>query len=94
MTTETKIDTGTDELLCVIRDRVAIITLNRPEARNAMSDNLTPALRHAVVAALLVVHRYLQSRHSGAMRSIELRCAIAHLRISRFRGWCLRTIPE
>ena len=45
MTTETKIDTGTDELLCVIRDRVAIITLNRPEARNAMSDNLTPALR-------------------------------------------------
>src|SRR5690242_20114562 len=42
---ETKIDTGTDELLCVIRDRVAIITLNRPEVRNAMSDTLTPALR-------------------------------------------------
>jgi enoyl-CoA hydratase/carnithine racemase len=45
MTAETKIDTGTDELLCVIRDRVAIITLNRPELRNAMSDTLTPALR-------------------------------------------------
>src|SRR5277367_3604951 len=45
MTTETKIDTGTDELLCAIRDRVAIITLNRPEARNALSDRLTPALR-------------------------------------------------
>ncbi|MBR0934061.1 enoyl-CoA hydratase [Bradyrhizobium jicamae] len=45
MTSEIKIDTGTDELLCVIRDRVAVITLNRPEARNAMSDNLTPALR-------------------------------------------------
>ncbi len=45
MTTETAIDTGTDELLCVIRDRVAIITLNRPEVRNALSDNLTPALR-------------------------------------------------
>src|SRR4029077_6889446 len=40
-----KIDTGTDELLCVIRDRFAIITLNRPELRNAMSDTLTPALR-------------------------------------------------
>ena len=50
MTTETKIDTGTDELLCVIRDRVAIITLNRPEARNAMSDNLTPALRSMIKA--------------------------------------------
>src|ERR1700745_544517 len=44
-TAGTKIDTGTDELLCVIRERVAIITLNRPEVRNAMSDNLTPALR-------------------------------------------------
>jgi 2-(1,2-epoxy-1,2-dihydrophenyl)acetyl-CoA isomerase len=45
MTTETTIDTGTNELLCVIRDRVAVITLNRPEARNALSDTLTPALR-------------------------------------------------
>src|SRR6202012_5793904 len=45
MTSETTVDTGTNELLCVIRDRVAIITLNRPEVRNAMSDNLTPALR-------------------------------------------------
>src|SRR6201994_946798 len=43
--TETKIDTGTDEFLCVIRDRVAIITLNCPEVKNAMSETLTPALR-------------------------------------------------
>jgi len=39
------IDTGTNELLCSVRDGVALITLNRPEARNAMSDRLTPALR-------------------------------------------------
>src|SRR5438874_2845739 len=45
MTTEITIDTGTDELLCAIRDRVAIITLNRPDARNSLSDDLTPALR-------------------------------------------------
>src|ERR1700716_4619057 len=45
MTTETTIDTGTNELLCVIRHRVAVITLNRPEVRNALSDTLTPALR-------------------------------------------------
>ncbi|MGY3693658.1 enoyl-CoA hydratase/carnithine racemase [Bradyrhizobium sp. USDA 3240] len=45
MTAEIKIETGTDELLCVIRDRVAIITLNRPDARNSLSDTLTPALR-------------------------------------------------
>src|SRR4051794_9291742 len=42
------IDTGTDELLCVIRDRVAVITFNRPEARNALSDHLTPALRRMI----------------------------------------------
>src|SRR6202049_380115 len=44
-TTDITIDTGTHELLCAIRDRVAIITLNRPEARNSLSDHLTPALR-------------------------------------------------
>lgn len=40
-----EIDTGTTELLCSVRDGVALITLNRPEARNALSDRLTPALR-------------------------------------------------
>jgi enoyl-CoA hydratase/carnithine racemase len=42
---ENIIDTGTQELLCSVRDRVAIITLNRPHARNSLSDDLTPALR-------------------------------------------------
>ena len=50
MPAETKIDTGTDELVCVIRGRVAIITLNRPDVRNALSDNLTPALRRMIKA--------------------------------------------
>src|SRR4030095_3531469 len=45
MSTEITIDTGTNELLCVIRDRVAVITLNRPDARTSLSDELTPALR-------------------------------------------------
>src|SRR6185295_18251304 len=43
-----EIDTGTNELLCEVRDGVALITLNRPEARNAMSDRLTPALRSQI----------------------------------------------
>lgn len=47
MTTQS-VDTGTDELLCEITDRVATITLNRPEARNALSDRLTPALRRMI----------------------------------------------
>ena len=48
MPADITIDTGTDELLCVIRDRVAIITLNRPQARNALSDHLSPALRRMI----------------------------------------------
>src|SRR3954464_15828669 len=43
-----EVDTGTGELLCEIRDRVALITLNRPESRNALSDQLTPALRRMI----------------------------------------------
>lgn len=43
-----EVETGTGELLCHIAGRVAILTLNRPEARNALSDNLTPALRRMI----------------------------------------------
>ncbi len=39
------IDTGTDQLLAELTDGVLTITFNRPEARNALSDVLTPALR-------------------------------------------------
>jgi enoyl-CoA hydratase/carnithine racemase len=44
------IDTGTNELLCAVREGVAVITLNRPEARNAMSPDLTAALRNQIKA--------------------------------------------
>jgi len=46
--TSKQIDTGTDQLLCRIEDAVAVITLNRPEARNALSNELTPALRQMI----------------------------------------------
>src|SRR5215217_1936899 len=46
--TEITVETGTSELLCAVRGRVAIITLNRPEVRNALSDDLTPALRSMI----------------------------------------------
>src|SRR6476469_7819362 len=45
-----EIDTGTTELLCSVRDGVALITLNRPEARNAMSPDLTEALSNQIKA--------------------------------------------
>lgn len=45
-----KIDTGTDQLLCDLTDRVLTITLNRPEARNALSPELSNALRATLAA--------------------------------------------
>lgn len=44
-----RIDTGTDELLCHIEDRVATVTLNKPDKRNALGDVLTPALREVLM---------------------------------------------
>jgi enoyl-CoA hydratase/carnithine racemase len=44
-------DTGTQQLLCDVRDRVATVTLNRPEARNALSNELTVALRGVIAWA-------------------------------------------
>ena len=46
-----KVDTGTSVLLCSIQEGVATITLNRPEARNALGDELTPALRRMISRA-------------------------------------------
>ena len=39
------LDTGTGELLATLDEGVATLTLNRPAARNALSDTLSPALR-------------------------------------------------
>ncbi|WP_369726250.1 enoyl-CoA hydratase-related protein [Bradyrhizobium sp. LLZ17] len=39
-----EIDTGTHELLAQIRNSVAIVTLNRPEARNAFPNRLLPVM--------------------------------------------------
>lgn len=51
MTAETseprEIDTGSDELTCRVVERVAVVTLNRPESRNALSIPLKEALHCA-----------------------------------------------
>jgi len=40
----TTIDTGTDDLLATVEDGVAVLTMNRPERRNAMSGEMNQAL--------------------------------------------------
>ncbi|MEJ2088513.1 MAG: enoyl-CoA hydratase-related protein, partial [Gammaproteobacteria bacterium] len=44
-------ESSTEQLLVSTEDRVAVVTLNRPEARNALSDELTLALRGAIAWA-------------------------------------------
>lgn len=44
-----KLETGTEELLCHIQDRVGVITLNKPNKKNALGDILTPALRETLL---------------------------------------------
>ena len=46
---KTTLVTGTEQLLCDVEDGVATITLNRPERRNALSNELTPALRQMLL---------------------------------------------
>ena len=43
-----ELDTGTRQLLSHIHGNIGIITLNRPESKNALSDKLTPALRKQI----------------------------------------------
>ena len=43
------VDAGTDQLLADLSDGVATITFNRPHKRNALSDQLTPALREMLL---------------------------------------------
>ena len=45
-----RVDTGTELLLCHVEQRVGVITLNNPAKRNALGDELTPALRQTLLA--------------------------------------------
>ena len=45
-----KLETGTSQVLAELELGVLKVTLNRPEARNALSEELTPALREMVAA--------------------------------------------
>ena len=42
----TALDTGTPDLLARVEDGVAVLTLNRPERRNALSTDMIAALEH------------------------------------------------
>jgi enoyl-CoA hydratase/carnithine racemase len=44
------VDSGTPEILCRIEERAAIVTLNRPEARNALTMDMKRALSQLIPA--------------------------------------------
>ena len=49
-----ELETGTRQLLAHIHGKVGILTLNRPEAKNALSDDLTPALRKKLQNLMMI----------------------------------------
>ncbi len=61
MGAQTTIDTGTEDCLAHVADNVAVITLNRPQARNAMSGPMTAGLERAL---------------DYAERSSDVRCVV------------------
>ena len=46
------IETGTEDLLAFEEDGVAVLTLNRPQARNAMSAQMNAALADALAEGI------------------------------------------
>ena len=45
------IDTGTDDILARVEDRVAVLTMNRPKRRNAFSAPMLQGLEAALIEA-------------------------------------------
>ena len=94
MGAERRIETGTAQLQCVVRDGVAVITLNRPEARNALSTEMSPALRRQIaergadpeVRALLVTGAGTAFCAGGDVKNMgDRRAPTDHTLDERFR---------
>ena len=51
MSESREIDTGTDDLLARVEDRVAVLTMNRPKRRNALSGPMLEGLQAALIEA-------------------------------------------
>ena len=50
MSERRRVETGSDELLCHVEARVAVVTLHRPDARNALTLGMKDALRELLPA--------------------------------------------
>jgi 2-(1,2-epoxy-1,2-dihydrophenyl)acetyl-CoA isomerase len=64
MTQRRQIETGTDDLIAHVEDRVAIITMNRPERRNALSSAMLSALE-VVLAEVELATAFTKVGFSG-----------------------------
>ena len=71
------LDTGTDELLASFDEGVLRLVLNRPHARNSLSDTLSPALRRcfARIPEFPEVRKFLlfwEINLDGALHSVRV----------------------
>lgn len=92
-----EIDTGTNELLAEIRDGVAVVTLNRPEARNALTDPMIRAWRGLIqrvgddprVVSILVTGAGVAFCAGGDVKSMSKNAAAAEATFDeRFAALC------
>ena len=84
MTTRT-IDTGTDHLRAEVADGVAVLTMNRPERRNAMSGEMIAGLRAALADCRDRRRRPLRGAHRRRRRLLRRRRREGHGRGQRSR---------
>jgi len=61
-----EINTGTNDLLASLAENVLTLTMNRPDARNAMSGPMTAALAEQLAKALATCDKLKKGKHRTA----------------------------
>ena len=84
MAAERSVDTGTEQLLCTIQHGVATLTLNRPDARNALSPDM--ALAAADQGRFEPFHYAMFAKDRPSAATIEAAAREAGIDLARARA--------
>ena len=95
----------TDAVLYELNDRIATITLNRPETRNALSDDVVPALiaqleraeADSQVSCIILTGAGTSFSSGGNLKEIRAMTQEKKLSVHGIRNWyldCIQQIPR